>query len=127
MSLITFPTSKDIYLEIDGRRVAAVQEYKSKAARESRYVEAFGADEPVGAVAGRTRYLLELSRVALCQPLPPEVDFYGLENFNLVEVRPDRRIIYTGCQWTAIDETVGLSEPVYERLTAVATGRLEVR
>ena len=82
MSLITFPTSKDIYLEIDGRRVAAVQEYKSKAARESRYVEAFGADEPVGAVAGRTRYLLELSRVAVCQPLPPEVDFYGLENFN---------------------------------------------
>ena len=55
------------------------------------------------------------------------MDFYGLENFNLVEVRPDRRIIYTGCQWTAIDETVGLSEPVYERLTAVATGRLEVR
>lgn len=127
MSLITFPTSKDIYLEIDGKRIATVQSYKSKAARESRYVEAFGTEEPVGTVAGRTRYLLELSRVAVAQPLPPEVDFYGLEGFNLVVVRPDRKVIYTGCQWTAIDESVGLSDLVYETLTAVATARLEVR
>ena len=127
MPVMTFPTSKDIYLEIDGRRVATVQSYKSRATQESRYVEAFGAAEPVGTVAGRKKYVLELRRVAVSRPLDPEVDFYGLDGFNLVAVYPDRKVIYTGCQWSAIDEAVDLADLVYETLTAVASGRLEVR
>ena len=50
MAFITFPTSKDIYIEIDGRRLATAQSYKAKTTRESRYVEAFGSAEPVGTV-----------------------------------------------------------------------------
>ena len=53
MAFISFPTSKDIYIEVDGRRLATAQSYKAKSTRESRYVEAFGSAEPVGTVGGR--------------------------------------------------------------------------
>ncbi|MEM1484355.1 hypothetical protein V6615_05680 [Oscillospiraceae bacterium PP1C4] len=128
MAFISFPTSKDIYIEIDGRRLAAAQSYKAKTTKESRYVEAFGAAEPVGTVGGRVRYVLELTRVAVCETAKNEgIDFHEIGGFNVVIVRPDRKIIYSGCQWSAIDESVALSDLVYETLTLVACSRMEVR
>ena len=41
-----FPTSRDIYLEVNGRKLAVVEGYKAHSARESHYVEAFGSAEP---------------------------------------------------------------------------------
>lgn len=40
------PTSADIYLEINGTRVAVVQSYQVTAKRTSQTVEAFGQEEP---------------------------------------------------------------------------------
>ena len=37
-----FPTSADIYLELDGRKIAVVQSYRAKAAKSSKNIEAFG-------------------------------------------------------------------------------------
>ena len=37
-----FPTSADIYLELDGRKIAVVQSYRAKAAKSSKNLEAFG-------------------------------------------------------------------------------------
>ena len=45
-----FPTSSDIYLEIDGTKVAVVQSYTSKTTRSSQTVEAFGEEEPVATI-----------------------------------------------------------------------------
>ena len=42
-----FPTSCDIYLELEGRKVAVVQSYTAKATKSSQVVEAFGESEPV--------------------------------------------------------------------------------
>ena len=44
------PTSSDIWLELDGQKVAVVQSYKCKASRTSYAVEAFGEEEPVATV-----------------------------------------------------------------------------
>ena len=55
------PTSADIYLEVDGVRVAVVQSYRAVTTRKSRAVEAFGQEEPVATVRGASRYVLELS------------------------------------------------------------------
>ena len=38
-----FPTSRDIYLEVNGRKLAVVEGYKAHSARESHYVEALEA------------------------------------------------------------------------------------
>ena len=42
MIVTGFPTSSDIYLEVDGKKVAVVQSYAAKTSRSSRTVEAFG-------------------------------------------------------------------------------------
>lgn len=124
MAFISFPTSKDIYIEVDGRRLATAQSYKAKSTRESRYVEAFGSAEPVGTVGGRIRHVLELVRVVVSPA--SDVDFFSLEDFNVVIVRPDGKIIYSGCQWSAIGEDAPLGDLVYESLTLVARSRMEV-
>ena len=46
MKVAGFPTSSDIYLEVDGKKVAVVQSYTAKSSRTSQTVEAFGEDEP---------------------------------------------------------------------------------
>lgn len=40
MEMTGFPTSCDIYLELDGRKVAVVQSYTAKATKTSQVVEA---------------------------------------------------------------------------------------
>ena len=54
MASYQFSTSKDIYLEIDGKRLASVQSYTAKTTRESRYVEAFGSADAGGPPSRRT-------------------------------------------------------------------------
>lgn len=125
--LIHFPTSNDIYIEIDGRKLAVAQGYRTKAARESRYVEAFGSSEPVGAVGGRFTHVLELERIYVsAQALGDGIDFYALSGFSVVIVKPDRRVIYTGCEWSSIDERAELGSTVFERVTIAATSRMEL-
>ena len=58
-----FPTSADIYLEMDGKKVAVVQSYTTRASKSSRNVEAFGESEPVATIAGQRKYVLELTRL----------------------------------------------------------------
>ena len=64
MATITFPTGSDISIEVNGQRLAVAQSYRARTSKESRYVEAFGSREPVGAVDGRVKHLIELTRVA---------------------------------------------------------------
>lgn len=52
MANMTIPTSRDIYLELNGKKLAVVQGYSAKALRTSREVEAFGESEPVATVSG---------------------------------------------------------------------------
>lgn len=124
---ILFPTSKDIYIEINGKKLAVAQGYKAKSTRESRYVEAFGSDQPVGAVGGRLKHILELSRVcATRDAVSGGIDFHGLSNFNVVIVKPDRQIIYSGCEWGEILEVASLGEVVMESVSIVASKRMEL-
>ena len=52
------------------------------------------------------------------------IDFHALSDFTLVIVKPDRRIVYTGCQWSEIAESGELSEMVAERITLIAKKRV---
>ena len=126
MEVKGFPTSSDIYLELDGRKVAVVQSYTAKAAKSSRSVEAFGESEPVATIEGQKQYTLELTRLyATDDAISDGISFYDLEDFSLVIVKPDRRVVYTGCNWSRIAETGQLSETVAEEITLVAAKRVE--
>lgn len=125
MSLTTFPTSTDIYIEVEGKRLAVAQSYKARTTKESRYVEAFGSREPAGTAEGRVKHVLELTRV--CAAIGGEINFHELSGFNVVIVRPDRKIIFSGCNWTGIQEAAALGEVLFETVTIAAARRLEVR
>ncbi|MBR3752297.1 MAG: hypothetical protein IKK50_04105 [Ruminiclostridium sp.] len=120
------PTSSDIYLEVNGRKVAVVQSYTAQSTRTSTQVEAFGESEPVAAIPGPTRHQLELTRIyATDEAMADGIRFHDLEDFSLVICKPDRRVIYSGCQWSKIGETGNLGAFVMEKISVVAARRLE--
>lgn len=126
MSIAGFPTSSDIYLEVDGTRVAVVQSYTAKATKNSTVVEAFGESEPVATIPGQEQHVVELTRLyATEEAIQDGIDFYKLSGFSLVICKPDRRIIYSDCQWSAIQENGTLGNMVMEKVTLVASRRIE--
>ena len=126
MSIAGFPTSSDIYLEVDGTRVAVVQSYTSKATKRSTAVEAFGESEPVATIPGQAKHVIELTRLyATDEAIRDGIDFYSMSGFSLVICKPDRKIIYSDCQWSAIQENATLGSMVLEKVTLVASRRIE--
>ena len=121
-----FPTSSDIYLELDGRKIAVVQSYTAKASKSSQSVEAFGESEPVATIEGQRKYTLELTRLyATEEAVSDGINFTISRTSPLVICKPDRKIIYSGCQWSAIQEEGQLNAMVAERVTVVAARRIE--
>ena len=126
MEMKGFPTSADIYLELDGKKVAVVQGYTAKASKSSKNVEAFGESEPVATIEGQRKYTLELTRLyATDDAVSDGINFYDLRDFSLVICKPDRKIIYSGCEWSAIQEEGQLNAMVAEKITVVAAKRIE--
>jgi hypothetical protein len=127
MGIIGFPTSSDIYIEADGKKVAVVQSYRAQATRLEQTVEAFGEKEPVATLANSLTYKLELTRLyATDEAISDGINFHELSDFSLVIVKPDRRVIYTGCQWSNIEEDGQLSKMVAERITVISSHRTEM-
>ena len=125
MEVKGFPTSSDIYLELDGKKVAVVQSYTAKATKSSQSVEAFGESEPVATIEGQKKYTLELTRLyATDDAVSDGINFYDLRDFSLVICKPDRKIIYSGCEWSTIHEEGQLNAMVAEKITVVASKRI---
>ena len=123
-----FPTSSDIYLELEGKKVAVVQSYSVKTTKTSQVIEAFGEEEPVATIGGQCQYVLEQTRLyATDDAISDGIDFYGMRDFSLVICKPDRRVIYSGCNWSAIAEEGKLGAMVAEKVSVLARKRMEVR
>ena len=126
MTGIKVPTTADIYLEVDGRRVAVVQSYKVTAKRSSKAIYAFGQEQPVATIRGQGRYIIELTRIyATDEAIRDGVRFLELEDFSLVVCKPDRSVIYGGCQWSEIQESAEVGGNVMEKVTVEAARRTE--
>ena len=120
------PTTADIYLEVDGVRVAVVQSYRAVTTRQSRAVEAFGQEEPVATIRGQGQYTIELTRMyATDEAIRDGISFMNLDNFSLVVCKPDRNIIYSGCQWSQLQESAEVGGNVIEKITIEAARRTE--
>lgn len=127
MSIMGLPTSADIYIEVNGKKVAVVQSYSVQTTRTSRVVEAFGQDEPVATIDGQKIHKIELSRLyATDEAIGDGIDFYSLANFNLVVCKPDKRIIFSDCNWYDISESGSLGDMALEKVRLVATNRVTI-
>ena len=121
MAANLIPTSSDIYLEVDGKKVAVVQSYTAQSTKSSTTVEAFGEREPVATIPGQSRHVLELTRIyATDEALADGIHFHDLEDFSLVICKPDRRVI-----WSKIGESGTLGAAVVEKVTVMAGRRIE--
>ena len=127
MMKIRFPTSQDIYIEVNGKKLAVVESYKAKSIQDSKYIEALGEKEPVGVVTGKINHLIELSRVySYCDINGDSINFYDLQNFNLVVVKPDRRIVYSNCEWIGINESASVNDAILENVQIISAKRMEI-
>ena len=127
MNTVGFPTSCDIYLEVDGKKVAVVQSYTAKSTRSSIPVQAFGETDPVGTIGGSDSHTVELTRLyATDEAISDGIRFHDLDDFSLVICKPDRKIIYSGCRWSTISESGELGAMVLEKVTLIAAKRMEV-
>ena len=103
-----------------------VQGYTARASKSSQSVEAFGESEPVATIEGQRKYTLELTRLYATEDAVSDgINFYELGDFSLVICKPDRKVIYSGCQWSAIQEEGQLNAMVAEKVTVVASKRIE--
>ena len=106
--------------------MAVVQSYACRTTRNSFSVEAFGEEEPVATVQGPQNYVIQLTRLyATDQAIADGLNFYQMRGFSLVICKPDRKIIYSDCQWSDIQEDAQLGKMVVEKLTLVAGHRIE--
>ena len=110
-----------------GKKVAVVQSYMARASKTSQTVEAFGEREPVAIIPGQNTYTLQLQRLyATDEAISDGLNFYDLEDFSLVICKPDRKVIYSGCQWSDISEEGQIGAMVLESVTVLASKRIEV-
>ncbi len=80
----------------------------------------------MGTIGGQSKYTLELTRLyATDDAISDGINFYELSDFSLVICKPDRKIIYSGCQWSTISEQGELDAMVAEKITVVASRRIE--
>lgn len=120
------PASSDIYLECDGKKVAVVQSYRAVSKKKERTVEAFGEREPVATIAGQPSYTLELTRLYVTDSAVSDgISFHDLVDFSLVIVKPGRRVVYTGCNWSQISESAEVGDLAAEKITVIAAHRVE--
>jgi hypothetical protein len=127
MNTVKFPTSQDIYLEVNGKKVAIVQSYSAKSTRDTISVQAFGESDPVGTIGGADSHTIQLTRLyATEDAISDGIRFHDLDDFSLVICKPDRKIIYSGCRWSSISESGELGAMVLEQVTLVAAKRMEV-
>lgn len=121
-----FPTSKNVTFELDGRKVAIVQSYNTSYNKEDREVDAFGEEESVGYSSGKKKYTIRISKAYIDEKaLQDGINFYSIDNFDFVIVKPDRRIVYTGCSITGIEEEGSLNDIIAENINIRATHRRE--
>ena len=107
-------------------RVAVVQSYKVTATRSSKAIYAFGQEAPVATIRGQGKYTLELTRIyATDEAIRDGLNFAELDNFSLVVCKPDRNVIYSGCQWSRLEESAEVGGNVMEKVTVEASRRVE--
>lgn len=119
-------TSDDIFIEVNGKRVAGVESYSTRFSNEIKTHDAFGSVVPIGYSKGSRKHVIDLSRIYLEDTaIADGIDFYSLSDFdwNLVIIKGAKRTVYTSCIVSDIAEDGNLKDKVAEKITVTALDR----
>lgn len=125
---VTLTTSNDIFIEISGKRIAGIQSYNTKYNKDTKSVDVFGQDVPIGYIQGKKKYTIDLSRVYLEDTAVNDgIDFYSLADnqFNVVVIKNGLRTVYQDCIVTDVSEDGTLNDKVVEKMTITALKRIK--
>lgn len=120
-------TSDDIFLEIDGKRIAGVESYSTRYSNDVKLHDAFGQVTPIGYSLGSRKHVVDLSRIYLEDTaISDGIDFYTLSDFdwNLVIVKNGKRVVYKSCVISEISEDGQLKDKVAEKISVMALDRI---
>ncbi len=117
----------DIYIEINGKKLAMTQSFKETSLREHMYVEAFLEDAPVAVVNASKKYKITISKLQLNKNMiDDKIDLFNMHNFDLVIGKPGSRVKYTGCEWDSLIESFSLKGDIIENINIIAADRLDI-
>ena len=121
-----FPTSKDVYFTVGGKKVAVVQSYNTSYNKEDKEIDAFGQLDPVGFTPGKKSYTIRITKAYITDAaIKDNISFYDIDNFEFVIVKPDKMVVYTGCSITGIEEEGSLNDVIAENISIRASKRRE--
>lgn len=121
-------TSDDIFIEINGVRVAGVESVSEKYTSDTKTVDAFGQLPPIGFTVGSKKYTIDLSRTYLEDTaITDGINFYNLSDFgfNLVIIKNGKRVVYKSCIISDISNDSALKDKATDKITVMALDRAE--
>lgn len=118
----TFSSSffNNIYIELNGKKLASVDGFKVQILCDSNYIESMGESNPIATIKGKTRYKINISKMCFFD----EISFDSLNDFNLIIVKNNTRVTYKNCQITEVKEfsNDGL---IMEDITLISQSKVE--
>jgi hypothetical protein len=125
LNLLPFLSSKNVYIEINGVRLATANNYSVKISRECIPVESFSSHSPITYLSGKISYSIELSTLSLTDStIASPIDLFNLSDFNIVFFHPTYQTIFSGCNWTNISEVTSCDKPIIKSISIVASNRI---
>ena len=112
-----------VRIEINGRLAGAAESFQAKAVQSVYPIEEGGSDLPAAAIPGQTLHRVTLKRIQLLES-DQRIDFYGLSDFTLTIQRGKERVIYSGCEWDEITETISAGHSFTDSMTFTARSRI---
>ncbi|MDF2567113.1 MAG: hypothetical protein K0R90_569 [Oscillospiraceae bacterium] len=126
MELISVPTCKEIYIEVNGKKLAVACGYEVETVRTFKDSYEFGSNGPIQRNFSNAIYKLHIKRVFLNRFDSGDfINFYNLAQINVVVVKPHKNIVYQNCEWTNIKESMELNKQSIETVELVSTSRVE--
>lgn len=125
MDRYAFLRGPDVFIEVEGKRVAGAQNYRVKTSRQRRFVRSYFEDEAAALVPGCPEHEIELERLSLLE-LGDFIDFYNLSGFRVVIKKPGCEICFDDCEWVEITEGADVNKGVIEKVTVVSAKREKI-
>ena len=122
METFRFPEKKDIYIEINGKKGAAVESYELHTICENETIEAIGEPMPVKIVRGKPKYKINIFKLNFCEN---NTNLFDFSDFNMDVVTETGKIRYTGCHLTNMKRS-NTDKFIVENVEILATDCMKI-
>ncbi len=121
MNYAELTEDREIYIELNGKKLGAVEDISVKRLRETKLISAFGESEPMDAVSSEHGYSITLTR--LC--LSPDTDTKLKDGFSLAIIQGGRKTEYSDCRVVEREEILKAAKPTAVKLSILALSETE--